>query len=76
MIPRTIRNMPKLQTKCVCGHTEWDHYLTGTACDGNNCKGCKTFRAATETSDSVPHVHHEAEAALWWKGMGDNDKQE
>lgn len=71
MIPRTTRNFAKLQTKCVCGHTEWDHYIhigdSTTACDGNDCLGCKEFR--TETSVSVPHVHHEAEAALWWKGL-------
>lgn len=49
MIPRTSRNLPRLQRLCACGHTEWDHYMDG-ACDGNGCTGCKKFQLRTENA--------------------------
>ena len=47
MIPRTLRNRDRLQTRCAsCHHPEWDHYMhhggSITACDSGGCR-CRQF---------------------------------
>lgn len=49
MIPRTPRNLERLQTPCLnCGHTEWDHWVEAKpgelACDSGGCR-CRSFKA-------------------------------
>lgn len=57
-IPRTTRNIERLQTPCAnCRHPEWDHYMhsigSDSACDSGGCR-CGLFEQPEEKPVTDP----------------------